>query len=113
MSDVPNDGWVKIFLPLIIVVGVIFVLFMVMMSMQTRTMMQDGGGSGSSKMLDFGKSRADMLMPENIPFRFNDVAGLHEEKEQMREVVDFLKNPDKYKKLGARIPKGILLVGPP
>jgi len=113
VSDVPNDGWVKIFLPLIIVVGVIFVLFMVMMSMQTRTMMQDGGGSGSSKMLDFGKSRADMLMPENIPFRFNDVAGLHEEKEQMREVVDFLKNPDKYKKLGARIPKGILLVGPP
>ncbi len=64
-------------------------------------------------MMNFGKSRATMTMGENVKVSFNDVAGLNEEKEELEGMVDFLKDPGKYTKLGARIPKGVLLVGPP
>lgn len=85
-------------------IGVV-VFFMVMM------MRQNGGGGG--KMMDFGKSRAKLANPNGKKVIFNDVAGLTEEKEELEEVVEFLKNPGRFIKIGARIPKGVLLVGPP
>lgn len=85
-------------------IGVV-VFFMVMM------MKQNGGGGG--KMMDFGKSRAKLANPNAKKVTFNDVAGLAEEKEELEEVVEFLKNPGRFIKIGARIPKGVLLVGPP
>lgn len=89
---------------IILPIGVV-VFFMVMM------MRQNGGGGG--KMMDFGKSRAKLADPRGKKVTFQDVAGLTEEKEELEEVVEFLKNPGKFVKIGARIPKGILLVGPP
>ena len=85
-------------------IGVV-VFFMVMM------MRQNGGGGG--KMMDFGKSRAKLANPNAKKVTFADVAGLDEEKEELEEVVEFLKNPGRFIKIGARIPKGVLLVGPP
>ena len=85
-------------------IGVV-IFFMVMM------MRQNGGGGG--KMIDFGKSRAKLANPNGKKVTFNDVAGLTEEKEELEEVVEFLKNPGRFIKIGARIPKGVLLVGPP
>lgn len=85
-------------------IGVV-IFFMVMM------MRQNGGGGG--KMMDFGKSRAKLANPNGKKATFNDVAGLTEEKEELEEVVEFLKNPGRFIKIGARIPKGVLLVGPP
>lgn len=85
-------------------IGVV-IFFMVMM------MRQNGGGGG--KMMDFGKSRAKLANPNGKKVTFNDVAGLAEEKEELEEVVEFLKNPGRFIKIGARIPKGVLLVGPP
>ena len=85
-------------------IGVV-IFFMVMM------MRQNGGGGG--KMMDFGKSRAKLANPTGKKVTFNDVAGLTEEKEELEEVVEFLKNPGRFIKIGARIPKGVLLVGPP
>ena len=82
---------------------VIFFMFMMMR--------QNGGGGG--KMMDFGKSRAKLANPNGKKVTFNDVAGLTEEKEELEEVVEFLKNPGRFIKIGARIPKGVLLVGPP
>ena len=71
---------------------------------------QSGGGS---KMTDFGKSHAKMSKEGDRKVTFRDVAGLQEEKEDLQEIVDFLKSPEKYTKVGARIPKGVILVGPP
>ncbi len=68
---------------------------------------------GAGRAMSFGKSRARMIKKEDAQVTFNDVAGLQEEKEELQEIVDFLKNPNRYTKLGARIPKGVLLVGPP
>ena len=85
-------------------IGVV-IFFMVMM------MRQNGGGGG--KMMDFGKSRAKLANPNGKKVTFNDVAGLTEEKEELEEVVEFLKNPGRFIKIGARIPKGVLIVGPP
>ena len=70
-------------------------------------------GGGNSQLMNFGKSRAEVMMPGKMGINFSKVAGLYEEKEEMQEVVDFLANPTKYLKVGARIPKGILMEGPP
>ena len=85
-------------------IGVV-IFFMVMM------MRQNGGGGG--KMMDFGKSRAKLANPNGKKVTFNDVAGVDEEKQELQEIVDFLKNPKKFTDMGARIPKGVLLVGHP
>ena len=89
---------------IVLPIGVV-IFFMVMM------MRQNGGGGG--KMMDFGKSRAKLANPNGKKVTFNDVARLTEEKEELEEVVEFLKNPGRFIKIGARIPKGVLLVGPP
>ena len=95
--------WLSI-LPTIIIV-IIFIVFWFFFMQQS----QGGGG----KMMSFGKSRAKAQIDPNNKKMFDDVAGAEEEKEELREIVDFLKNPKKYIELGARIPKGVLLVGPP
>ncbi len=87
---------------------VILLLFVFLFIMLTRT-----GGNTGSKVMDFGKSRAQMVKDISDNYNFNSVAGLIEEKEELAEVVDFLIDPRKYALLGARIPKGILLEGPP
>ncbi len=97
-----SSNWVEIFTN-VALIGVM--VFMMMMMLR-----QNGGGG---KMNDFGKSRARLATQDDINVTFKDVAGLNEEKESLEEVVDFLKNPAKYIHLGARIPKGVLLVGPP
>ena len=104
LSDVARTPWYLEILPYII--G--FVLFFVLFSM----MMPNAGGSGN-KMANFGKSRATLTMPDDKVKTFADVAGLVEEKEQLEEIVDCLSDPTKYTRLGARIPKGVLMVGPP
>jgi len=88
------------------------VMALVMFFIWGRMQNASGGGS-NAKMMNFGKSRAQVINKEDNPIRFADVAGLEEEKEEMQEVVDFLREPAKYTKLGARIPKGVILVGPP
>lgn len=90
------------------IIMVILIIFVMNMFMS-----QAGGGGTNSKMMNFGKSRAKMNMDLNTKVTFEDVAGLQEEKEELKEVVDFLKDPSKYTSVGARIPKGVLLVGPP
>ena len=92
-------------LPMLLMVVVVMVMFM-MMNRQAAS----GGGN---KMMNFGKSRATMISPDAKKVTFKDVAGLQEEKEDLKEIVDFLKDPKKYLQVGARIPKGVLLVGPP
>ena len=97
--------WAEL-LPLIIVSVIVIIILTVVMSRA------QGGGSGG-KMMNFGKSRARMSNGSENPIRFQDVAGLEEEKGEMAEVVDFLRAPQRFSQLGARIPKGVLLVGPP
>ena len=104
-SDKPEKtSWLLSLLPtlLILVVFIVFWFFI---------MNQSGGGG---KVMSFGKSRATLHKDEDLrKIGFKDVAGLEEEKEELQEIVDFLRNPDKYTRMGARIPKGVLLVGPP
>ena len=110
VGDVPGDNiFLSSVLPIILVAGVAFFLI----SMMSRQMSGGGGGGTNAKMMNFGKSRARMTVNEENKVTFKDVAGLEEEKEDLEEVVDFLKNPQKYTKVGARIPKGVILVGPP
>lgn len=108
VNDVPQESmFMTTFFPIIIMVVVVVLLF----SMMSRQM--GAGGGQNSKMMNFGKSRARMSKDTDKKVTFHDVAGLEEEKEDLVEIVDFLKDPAKYTKVGARIPKGVLLVGPP
>ncbi len=107
LGDVPQDTWISELFPMLIVLAAAFLLFMIMMNAQA------GGGGANAKMMNFGKSKAKMTNKEDIHTTFDNVAGLREEKEEVAELVDFLKNPDKYTKIGARIPKGVIMVGPP
>ncbi len=103
-SQPKKESIVASLLPTLIMIAALIFLFMFMMN--------QGGGGG--KAMQFGKSRARLQKSSDLKkVTFRDVAGLDEEKEELSEVVDFLRNPGKYKTLGARIPKGILLVGPP
>lgn len=105
VDDVPKDNYLMtIILP--IGLSAVVIVFL-MMYMNARI----GGGGGNSKMMNFGKSRAKMSRTNSVDF--SKVAGLEEEKEDLEEIVDFLKNPKKYTDVGARIPKGVILVGPP
>ncbi len=101
-----TGGMFMYILPIIIIAAVAFIFTMLMSS-------RAGGGGSAGQMMNFSKSKARMSLPEDSTVRFADVAGMDEEKAELEEIVDFLKNPDKYIRLGARIPKGVLLVGPP
>lgn len=101
-----NSTWMPIILPCILFAGVIL-LFMFIMTQQSQ------GGGGGRGVMNFGKSKAKMMTPDSQNVTFDDVAGADEEKAELEEIVDFLKLPAKYIQMGARIPKGILLVGPP
>ena len=107
VSEVPKEDWFINLLPTLIMAVVCVFFFVIMLNMMSGL----SGGGGNGKLMDFGKSRAKMIKDNNK--RLQDVAGLEEEKEDLAEIVDFLKNPGKYAKMGARIPKGILLEGPP
>jgi cell division protease FtsH len=105
-EDVPAESWVMTLLPYLLIFGALFILFVIL---NNNAATQNGGG----KMMNFGKSRAKLSTEEDNHVKFDQVAGLREEKEELEEIVDFLKSPRKYTQLGARIPKGVLLVGPP
>ena len=109
VDNVPQDStFMNVILPVLLSVGLVLVLMLFM----TRSM-NGGGGGSNARMMNFGKSRAIMLGEKDKKVTFKEVAGLDEEKEDLEEIVDFLKEPQKYTKVGARIPKGVLLVGPP
>ena len=105
-EDVQRESWLLTsLLPLLIVLAVGVFLFMMMNA-------QNAGGGSGGKMMNFGKSRAKLSVGDKNAV-FDQVAGMQEEKQELAEIVDFLKNPNKYTKVGARIPKGVLLEGPP
>ncbi len=103
MEEVVHPVDILAIITILLIVAFAFFLF--------TTLMRGGNGGANARMMDFGKSRAVMAKGNNLSFR--DVAGLEEEKTDLEEIVDFLKDPKKYNGLGARIPKGVLLVGPP
>ena len=106
VEDVPQDSvFLSTILPVILMGGFMFILFMFMN--------RQAGGGGNTQMMNFGKSRAQLYSDKDNRITFRNVAGLVEEKQDLEEIVDFLKNPNKYTHFGARIPKGVLLVGPP
>ena len=109
-QNVPGDNVFMTTLLPVLLTGALVIFVIMMMNRQ-----MSGGGGGNAKMMNFGKSRARMTSPDdnNKKITFDNVAGLEEEKEDLVEVVDFLKSPQKYTKVGARIPKGVILVGPP
>lgn len=107
LDDVPRDS---VFTNTILPIGLTAIMIILFM-MYMNGRMAAGGNAGNNKMMNFGKSRAKIVKSTNV--NFTKVAGLEEEKEELAEVVDFLRDPGKYTKLGARIPKGIILVGPP
>ena len=107
VSDVSRTSvWLTTVLPIAVAAIIIIIVLMLLLR-------QPGAGGTSAKMMNFGKSRARMIEPDSNQITFKDVAGLKEEKEELEEIVDFLKNPAKYTNLGARIPKGIILTGVP
>ena len=103
----PETSWLVSMLPMLIVLGLGVFLWWFMMKRLNSTM----GDAG--KQMNFGKAKIKQMADEKRKTTFADVAGADEEKEELREIVEFLKNPKKYNELGARIPKGVLLVGPP
>lgn len=105
MKDVEKENIIWELLPYVVMI-VIAIIFISLLTAQT-------GGGGGGKMMNFGKSRAKMATDMGKRVKFENVAGLHEEKEELEEIVDFLKNPKKYMEVGARIPKGVILTGPP
>ena len=105
VTDAQRESWLDKNGGELVLAAVIFVVFLVFVNSQ-----QSGA---NSKMANFGKSRARMSDPSSKETTFKQVAGLEEEKEELQEIVDFLKNPGRYTDLGARIPKGVILVGPP
>ncbi len=106
MLDVPQDNWLATtILPTLLVLAGVFLIF--------ALMNRQGGANAGTKAMSFGKSRARMSTDSDRKITFAEVAGLQEEKEELEEIVDFLKAPKKYIQVGARIPKGVLLVGPP
>ena len=105
LPNAPQDNWfTTTILPVLLMMAGVFFLF---------SMMNRQGGGANAKAMSFGKSRAKLSTDKDKKITFAQVAGLKEEKEELEEVVDFLKSPKKYIQVGARIPKGILLVGPP
>ena len=107
VADVPQESvFMTTLFPVLLTGGLVIFLFLMM----NRQM---SGGGGNAKMMNFGKSRARMMLPDDKKVTFQNVAGLQEEKEDLVEGVDFLKAPQKYTNVGARIPKGVILVGPP
>ena len=111
LHDVSGQSNIWTWLPTVVLIVVLLVVVMVFMANMSGA--GGGGGAGGGKMMNFGKSRAHMSNENDQKYTFKDVAGLEEEKEDMAEIVDFLRNPKKYNTLGARIPKGVLLEGPP
>ena len=109
MHDVTKQSWVVTMMPYLLILVMFFIMMMIMTAGPGIT----GGGAGNSKMMNFGKSRSRMSSENDKKVTFKDVAGLKEEKEELEEIVDFLKNPAKYNGIGARIPKGVILTGPP
>ncbi|MBU3197613.1 ATP-dependent zinc metalloprotease FtsH [Clostridium algidicarnis] len=121
MTSYPNTGeiketyeaprntsvWVQM-IPTLLLMGVMFFAVWFIFMQQSQ-----GGGGGNRGVMNFGKSKAKMATPDKKKVTFNDVAGADEEKEELAEIVDFLKQPKRYLELGARIPKGVLLIGPP
>lgn len=107
VRDIPGDNWlVNWFLPILVIMILCVVIFVSMNNAQAAS-------SGGSRMMNFGKSRAKMSNAEENKVKLQDVAGLQEEKEQLAELITFLKDPGKFTKVGARIPKGVLLEGAP
>ena len=107
IADVPQESVFMTTLLPVLLTGALVIFLFLMMNRQMS------GGGGNAKMMNFGKSRARMMLPDDKKVTFQNVAGLQEEKEDLVEVVDFLKAPQKYTNVGARIPKGVILVGPP
>ena len=102
-----NNLFLQLIIPAMVLVVIFFLMFVIMQQMQ------GGGGGGGNKVMNFGKSKAKLTVDDARKVTFENVAGLNEEKCELEELVDFLKSPKKYIDIGARIPKGILLVGPP
>ncbi len=110
VENPPKESWLVTMLPYLIIFATVFIFFIIMSNQAAA----NSGGGGGGRMMNFGKSRAKLMTDDPAKrITFAKVAGLKEEKEELEEIVDFLRAPGKYTKLGARIPKGVLLVGPP
>lgn len=105
--SVAEENWLTQNIPLFVVLAIVIIFFLFINRQAAAA------GGGNSQMMNFGKSRAVKSDASQNPITFGDVAGLEEEKEELEEIVDFLKDPQKYTKLGAKIPKGVILMGPP
>ena len=103
-QPVPEPAWWMDWIPFVVMLGVILIFWMVFMRQQN---------GGNNKMMNFGRAKARVLTDDKNRVTFAQVAGADEEKEELREIVEFLKHSDRFRQLGARIPKGVLLVGPP
>lgn len=105
-DNIPTPSFFISILPTIIILGAVVFLLVFIMN-------QTQGGGGGNRVMSFGKSKAKLMSEEDKKIKFMDVAGLEEEKEELEEIIEFLKSPRKFVEVGARIPKGVLLVGPP